>query len=64
MERLLYGYSLTVCLPDGMSASPSEATGTVMRRDRLEDYATRAGFSTVQTVELDHDQFRMYRLSS
>jgi ubiquinone/menaquinone biosynthesis C-methylase UbiE len=64
MERLLYGYSLTVCLPDGMSASPSEATGTVMRRDRVEDYANRAGFSTVQTIELDHDQFRMYRLSA
>ncbi len=63
MERLLYGYSLTVCLPDGMSASPSAATGTVMRRDHVDDYAGRAGFTTVQTVELDHDQFRMYRLT-
>jgi ubiquinone/menaquinone biosynthesis C-methylase UbiE len=63
MERLLYGYSLTVCLPDGMSATPSEATGTVMRRDRVEDYAQRAGFAAVQTIDLDHDQFRMYRLT-
>jgi ubiquinone/menaquinone biosynthesis C-methylase UbiE len=64
MERLLYGYSLTVCLPDGMSASPSEATGTVMRRAHVEDYATRAGFSGVQVIDLDHDQFRMYRLTT
>ena len=63
MERLLYGYSLTVCLPDGMSATPSEATGTVMRRDHVEAYAHRAGFTAVQTIDLDHDQFRMYRLS-
>ena len=64
MERLLYGYSLTVCLPDGMSASPSEATGTVMRRDHMQDYASRAGFTGVQTIDLDHDQFRMYRLTT
>jgi Methyltransferase domain len=63
MERLLYGYSLTVCLPDGMSASPSEATGTVMRLDQVHDYASRAGFTAVQTIDLDHDQFRMYRLT-
>ena len=63
MERLLYGYSLTVCLPDGMSATPSEATGTVMRRDRVEDFARRAGYAAVQAVDLDHDQFRLYRLT-
>jgi hypothetical protein len=62
MERLFYGYSLMVCLPDGMSASPSQATGTVMRRDHMQDYATRAGFTAVHTIDLDHDQFRMYRL--
>ena len=32
VERLMYGFSLFVCLPDGRSSDPSEATGTVMRR--------------------------------
>jgi hypothetical protein len=63
MERLLYGYSLTVCLPDCMSASPSAGTGTVMRTDTLREYATAAGFTDVEVVDLEHDQFRMYRLT-
>lgn len=46
-----------------MSASPSAATGTLMRPDRLAEYADRAGFTAVQTVNLDHDQFQMYRLT-
>jgi 2-polyprenyl-3-methyl-5-hydroxy-6-metoxy-1,4-benzoquinol methylase len=63
VERLLYGYSLTVCLPDGMSSQPSAGTGTVMRADTLRRYATDAGFGQVEVIELDHDQFRMYRLT-
>jgi SAM-dependent methyltransferase len=63
MERLLYGYSLTVCLPDGMSASPSAGTGTVMRVETVREYATAAGFSDVEVVDLEHDQFRLYRLA-
>ena len=32
VERTMYGYSTLICLPDGLSTSPSAATGTVMRR--------------------------------
>ncbi|MGH4013208.1 MAG: class I SAM-dependent methyltransferase [Pseudonocardiaceae bacterium] len=64
VERLLYGYSLICCLPDGMSHQPSAATGTVMRADTLTDYATRAGFSLVEALPLEHDFFRFYRLHS
>ncbi len=63
MERLLYGYSLTVCLPDGMSASPSAGTGTVMRTSTMTDYAMAAGFAEVEVIDLEHDQFRLYRLA-
>ena len=31
LERLMYGFSLLICLPDGMSSAPSVGTGTVMR---------------------------------
>ncbi|MEX0795914.1 MAG: hypothetical protein WD274_04410, partial [Acidimicrobiia bacterium] len=32
VERLMYGFSLFVCLPDGMSQESSAGTGTIMRR--------------------------------
>jgi 2-polyprenyl-3-methyl-5-hydroxy-6-metoxy-1,4-benzoquinol methylase len=39
LERLLYGFSLLICLPDSMSTSGSAATGTVLRRpSRLHPY--------------------------
>ena len=50
IERLMYGFSLFVCLPDGRSSDPSEATGTVMRRSTLEGYARRAGFSGAEVL--------------
>jgi hypothetical protein len=50
VERFMYGWSLTVCLPAGMSEQPSAATGTVMRRSTLEGYAREAGFSAVEVL--------------
>lgn len=62
IERLMYGYSLTCCLPDGMSAQPSAATGTVMRPATLAGYARAAGFADVEVLPIGHDFFRFYRL--
>ncbi|MGY1591969.1 class I SAM-dependent methyltransferase [Geodermatophilus sp. SYSU D00708] len=62
VERLMYGYSLTCCLPDGRSAQPSVGTGTVMRPATLERYAREAGFSGVEVLPVDNDFFRFYRL--
>jgi SAM-dependent methyltransferase len=62
VERLMYGYSLTCCLPDGLSRRPSAGTGTVMRPAVLEDYARRAGFDGVDVLPVEHDFFRFYRL--
>lgn len=61
-ERLLYGCSLTNCLPDGMSDQPSAATGTVMRPATFERYAREAGFSAVEVLPIDNESFRFYRL--
>jgi SAM-dependent methyltransferase len=62
IERLMYGYSLTCCLPDGRSTRPSVATGTVMRPATLEGYARAAGFAGVDVLLVEHDFFRFYRL--
>ncbi|MCB0968771.1 MAG: methyltransferase domain-containing protein [Ilumatobacter sp.] len=61
-ERLLYGFSLTSCLPDCMSHEHSAETGTVMRRATLERYARGAGFESVEVLPIEHDSFRFYRL--
>ncbi|SFP69943.1 Methyltransferase domain-containing protein [Geodermatophilus dictyosporus] len=62
VERLMYGYSLTCCLPDGLSTRPSAGTGTVMRPGTLAGYARAAGFAGVDVLPVEHDVFRFYRL--
>lgn len=58
----MYGYSLTVCLPDSLSTEDSAATGTVIRESTMREYAERAGFAAVETLPIDHDLWRFYRL--
>jgi 2-polyprenyl-3-methyl-5-hydroxy-6-metoxy-1,4-benzoquinol methylase len=62
-ERFMYGASLLICLPAGMSEQPSAATGTVIRPQTVTDYATKAGFSKVEILEqIEHPMLRFYRL--
>lgn len=63
IEQLMYGFSTLICLPDGLSSTPSEGTGTVMRPSILTDYASRAGFSSVEVLPIeDFGLWRFYRL--
>jgi SAM-dependent methyltransferase len=62
LDRLMYGYSLLCCLPDGRSQQPSVGTGTVMRPGVLRGYARAAGFTDVEVLPLDGGFFRFYRL--
>ncbi len=59
----MYGFSVLHCLPVGMAEQPSAATGTVMRPSMLRQYAEEAGFRTVDTLPIEHDFFRFYRLT-
>ncbi|MGW4478915.1 class I SAM-dependent methyltransferase [Rhodococcus triatomae] len=64
-ERLMYGFSLFVCLPDGMSHQPSAGTGTVMRPHTLKHYATEAGFTGFEILPIEGFGFwRFYRLTT
>ncbi|WP_205849702.1 class I SAM-dependent methyltransferase [Nakamurella flava] len=64
VERMLYAFSVTVCLPDGLSSSPSVGTGTVMRPDTLRRYASEAGFSDVEVLPTGEFGFwRFYALN-
>lgn len=62
MERFMYIASVLHCLPVGMVDEGSAATGTVIRSSTVVDYATRAGFGSVDVLPVDHPQFRLYRL--
>jgi SAM-dependent methyltransferase len=62
VERLMYGFSLLICLPDSMNSPGSAATGTVLRRPTLQRYASQAGYSRVETLPVEHDLWRFYRL--
>lgn len=62
VEQLMYGMSLLICLPDGLSHEHSVGTGTVMRPATLRQYALAAGFSDVEILPIEHELFRFYRL--
>jgi 2-polyprenyl-3-methyl-5-hydroxy-6-metoxy-1,4-benzoquinol methylase len=64
LERIMYGFSLLVCLPDGMSSPPSAGTGTVMRPDTLRRYAQEAGLTSFEILPIEDFGFwRFYRLA-
>jgi hypothetical protein len=52
------------CLPVGLAAQPSVATGTVMRRATFAGYAQAAGFQAVDEVPIANDFYRFYRLTA
>jgi ubiquinone/menaquinone biosynthesis C-methylase UbiE len=62
VEQLMYGWSITCCLPDGLAHTPSVGTGTVMRPDTLRRYAREAGYADIEILPIDDDFFRFYRL--
>ncbi|MGI8457893.1 MAG: class I SAM-dependent methyltransferase [Propionibacteriaceae bacterium] len=63
VDRLMYGFSTLICLPDGLSTQPSVGTGTVLRPATLERYARAAGFTRVEILPVeDFSFFRFYRL--
>ena len=62
VERFMYGWSVTACLPNGRAEYPSAATGTVLRTPILERYAREAGFAEVETLPIANDFFKFYLL--
>lgn len=63
LERLMYGFSVRICLPDGLAHEQSAGTGTVMRPDKLREYAGEAGFADLTTLPIEDFGFwRFYQL--
>jgi SAM-dependent methyltransferase len=62
IERMMYGWSISHCLPAAMVDQPAEPTGTVLRGPTLRELAGRAGFGSVEVLPIENDVFRFYRL--
>jgi hypothetical protein len=61
VERFLAAVSVLWCTPQGQGPG-SEVVGAVLRPRVLEDLARRAGFTTVETLDIEHPFWRFYRL--
>jgi 2-polyprenyl-3-methyl-5-hydroxy-6-metoxy-1,4-benzoquinol methylase len=61
MERFFYAFSTLHCLSVSLQDGGA-GTGTVMRADTLRGYAAQAGFADVEVLDVEHPQFRLYRL--
>ncbi len=62
LERMMYGWSITHCLPASMADQPSAAIGTVIREGTVRDLGTSAGFRAVDVLDVDGGFFRLYAL--
>lgn len=63
VERMMYGWSITHCLPSAMAEQPSAAIGTVIREETIRALAAEAGLH-VDVLEVDGGFFRLYELKS
>jgi pimeloyl-ACP methyl ester carboxylesterase/SAM-dependent methyltransferase len=61
VERLMYGWSVTHCLPASLAEPGSAGLGTVLRPGAVHRLAADAGFRS-EELPLANDFFRFYRL--
>jgi 2-polyprenyl-3-methyl-5-hydroxy-6-metoxy-1,4-benzoquinol methylase len=62
IERMMYGWAVTHCLPAQLAEQPSAALGTVMRAHTVRQLAHQAGYTRIEVLPVANDFFRLYRL--
>jgi SAM-dependent methyltransferase len=63
LERMMYGWSVTHCLPASMADEGWAAIGTAIRSGTVAEVAGAAGFGSCEVVDVDGGFFRIYRLA-
>jgi SAM-dependent methyltransferase len=64
LERMMYGWSITHCLPASRAEEgESAAIGTAIRPGTVAAIAEAAGFTSCDVVDVDAGFFRLYRLT-
>lgn len=61
-ERLMYGWSISHCLPATLAEPSSAGLGTVLRESTVGKLAAEAGFAAAELVDVDAGFFRVYHL--
>lgn len=64
IERMMYGWSITHCLPSSMATAGSAALGTVLRPAVVERLARDAGYTHCRQLEIANDLFRFWQLQA
>jgi len=64
VERMMYGWSVSHCLPASMAEAGSAALGTALRPVTVATLAAGAGFASCDVVDVDAGFFRIYRLAA
>lgn len=64
IERMMYGWSVTHCLPVAMAQTPSAAIGTAIRPETVMRCSRDAGYQNCEVLPIENDLFRFYRLGS
>ncbi|HSJ01092.1 MAG TPA: class I SAM-dependent methyltransferase [Verrucomicrobium sp.] len=64
IERMMYGWSISHCLPVSMADQPSAAIGTAIRPGMVRQLAHEAGFSSCETLPVENPLFRFYELKA
>lgn len=62
LERMMYGWSITHCLPAAMAEQPSAAIGTVIRAPIVHQLARSAGYGSSETLDADAGFFQLHVL--
>ncbi|HEX2101803.1 MAG TPA: methyltransferase domain-containing protein [Candidatus Synoicihabitans sp.] len=62
LERMMYGWSITHCLPSGMAESGASPIGTAIRPATVRRLAQEAGFGSCEILPIPNLLFRFYRL--
>ena len=62
VERMMYGWSVSHCLPSSRTEQPSAALGTALRCSTMIELAADAGFARTDVLAIENDFFRFYRL--
>ncbi len=64
LERMMFGWSVTHCLPAAMATPGSAGLGTALRPATVAELADSAGFASCDVVDVDAGFFRIYRLTA
>jgi len=60
VERMMYGWSITHCLPASLADQPSAAIGTVIREGTVRELAAEGCFGRTDVLDVDGGFFRLY----